>query len=332
MKILVTGANGFVGSNLVEKLLKEGHQVKCLVHKNITWLDRVPKEYSRNVEIVRGSVTRIETLHTAVKNVEAVFHTAGVLRAVRPETYYLVNQTGTKNLIEAVYRLNPKIKRFVYLSSQAAMGPASNCNPKDPASRCEPVSEYGWSKLAGEKEILKFNTKLPVTILRPSAIYGPRDKDIFPFFKFAARYRVFPVLTPSNACLVQVLLVNDLAEVCALIAARHQLQSEIYFVSENRHYTWPEIGRALAAAAGVDKIRMVRVPFFILEAAASISEAVMKIKNKPAAFNRDKLGEFCQKYWISDSSAVEKEFGFKFTSLETGARITYNWYKENGWL
>lgn len=332
MKILVTGANGFVGSALVETFLRDGHSVRCLVHRNVHWLDTLPSEYSKNAEIKRGSVTRIETLHAAVSGVDFIFHSAGILRAADKETYYHVNQTGTKNLIEAAWRLNSGLKRFVYISSQAAMGPSTTCEPPDTSAKCAPVSEYGKSKLAGELETLKFADRMPVTVLRPSAIYGPRDKDIFPFFRTVSKFGFFPVVAPSQKCLVQALFVGDLAGICSKIASGHNLKKNIYFVSENRHYTWGDVAEIISRAAGRGKVRLIRIPYFILKFAAGVSDMFMRITEKPASFNSDKLNEFCQTYWLGDAASTEKEFGFNFISLETGVRITYNWYKENGWI
>lgn len=321
MKILVTGANGFVGSTIVEKFVNDGHQVKCLVHKNLSWIKNL------KVELSPGSITQPETLIGAVKNIDLVFHLAGVLRASNKETYYAVNHIGTKNLIEAVYKFNPNINRFVYISSQAAMGPSEGNQPKGPECVCSPVSDYGRSKLFGEEEVLKFKDRLPVTILRPAAVYGPRDKDLLPFFKFVAK-GIFPILTGNSESYVQLLFVNDLAEICAIITKRKELNNRIYFLSEKKAYLWQEIGQTISKIAD-KKIRIIVLPLWLINSMAFISENFMKLKGASAALNRDKISEFCQKYWIGEPEATEKEFGFKFTKLGQGAKITYNWYKEN---
>ncbi|OGS19250.1 MAG: hypothetical protein A3J83_06200 [Elusimicrobia bacterium RIFOXYA2_FULL_40_6] len=326
MKILITGANGFVGTNLAQKFIIGGHSVRCLVHKNLSELKNLP------VEIRHGSITDSVTLVDAVKGVDFVFHCAGVLRAKDTKTFYDINQTGTKNLIETVHKYNPSIKRFIYISSQAAMGPCINLtNPKDPDSICEPVSDYGRSKMLGENEVLKFKDKLPVTILRPAAIYGPYDKDIFTFFQMASK-GFFPILTGRKKCFVQLLFINDLVEICSLILTNNGLKRNTYFLAEKQHYSWQEIGKIISAAIG-KKIFIFTLPGWLVKFAALLSEASMKvIKNEPSAFNMDKVKEFCQKYWLGDSSKTEQEFKFTFTSLENGAKITYNWYVENKWL
>ncbi|MFN3966478.1 MAG: NAD-dependent epimerase/dehydratase family protein [Endomicrobiia bacterium] len=319
MKILVTGANGFIGSHIVEKFLQKGEKVRCLVHKNLTWLKDKP------VELFYGSITHPETLPDAVKDIDFVFHCAAVLRVVKTQEYYEINHIGTKNLIETVYRYAPNIKRFVYISSQAAMGPSQETNKEE----C-PVSDYGRSKLLGEKEVLKFKGKIPVAVLRPAAVYGPRDVDLLPFFKMVQK-GIFPVLTGDENCVVQLLFVNDLVEICYIITQKNTLSKDIYFLAENKPYTWQEIGKIIAKISN-KKIKIFVLPVWFVKTMATISEFTMKLKNKPAKLNRDKVKEFCQNCWIADSSLSEKEFNFKFTELEIGARITYNWYKEKGWI
>lgn len=324
MKILVTGANGFIGSTIVERLISEGHSVRCLVHRNLTWLKGLA------VELVYGSVTRKETLKEAVKEVDFIFHMAGVLRVVKEETFYAVNQIGTKNLIEAVYENNPGIKRFVYVSSQAAMGPSQTCAPQSISAGCNPVSHYGKSKLKGEEEVLKFKDKLPVMILRPSAVYGPRDKDLFPFFKLASM-GIFPILTGNPECYVQLLLVDDFAEICSMIARGKDLKNNIYFLAGEKAYQWKEVGEIIGSVTG-KKASILVLPMWLIKTIAFLSEEIMALLGKTAALNRDKIREFCQRYWMGDVKSTEDDFGYKFTKLENGARITYNWYLKNKWL
>jgi len=319
MKILITGANGFVGSHIVENFIKKGHQVRCLIHKNLTWLKDKP------VELFYGSITQPETLVEAVKGTDFVFHSAAVLRVVRKEEYYKINHIGTKNIVEIVYKHNPNIKRFVYISSQAAMGPSTEKNQEE----C-PVSEYGRSKLLGEKEVLSFKDKLPVTILRPAAVYGPRDTDLLPFFKFAEK-GIFPILSGKRDSLIQMVFVQDIVDICDIITQKEKFQQDVYFLAENKPYTWQEIGKTIEKISQKN-IKTLVIPSWIVKTIAGASELFMRLKNKPAKLNRDKIKEFSQNCWVSDSSVTESDFNFKFTELEIGVKITYNWYKENGWL
>jgi len=319
MKILITGANGFIGSHIVEKFIQKGHQVRCLVHKNVTWLKNKP------VELFYGNITQPDTLVQAIEGVDFVFHCAAVLRVLKPEEYYKINHIGTKNLVEAVYKYNPDIRRFVYISSQAAMGPIKGENEKE----C-PVSDYGRSKLLGEKEVLSFKDKLAVTILRPAAVYGPRDTDLLPFFKFAEK-GIFPILSGKKNSFIQMVFVKDVVEICDMLTQKEKFQKDIYFLAENRAYTWQEIGKTIERISQKN-IKIFVVPAWTVKTIALASELFMRLKNKPSKLNRDKVKEFTQECWVSDPSNTEKDFGFKFTDLETGIKITYNWYKENTWL
>lgn len=326
-KILITGANGFVGGHLVEKFIKEGYKVKCLVHRNLDFINNISKI---NIEIYHGSITEPETLKDTVKDVDYIFHTSAVLRAIDTATYYNVNQIGTKNLIETAYRENKGLKKFVYISSQAASGPCENGVCKNADSENNPVSDYGKSKLMGEQEVLKFKDKMPVVILRPSAIYGPRDEDLFPFFRFGSA-GIFPIISGDGNCRMQLLFIKDLVEICHIITSKEDIKGNLYFISEEKQYTWYDICD-LIQKVSQKKVRKIVLPKSIVASAAYISEKLCKLRNKPAVFNRQKVTELRQKYWVFDISRTIKDFGYKFTNFEIGSKITYNWYKENNWL
>jgi len=164
-------------------------QIRCLLRKtsDVKWLKGLP------IEFVQGACNDKTSLGEAVKGVDWVFHLAGVTKAIKEETYFEVNGLGTENLILACLEHNPLLQKFVYISSQAAAGPSRNGNRKKESDPCEPVSIYGRSKRMGEEGVLAHAHELPVLILRPSAVYGPRDKDIFAFFKCLSR-RIKPCL------------------------------------------------------------------------------------------------------------------------------------------
>ncbi|OGS21479.1 MAG: hypothetical protein A2252_07115 [Elusimicrobia bacterium RIFOXYA2_FULL_39_19] len=324
-KILITGANGFVGTNLVKKLLTEGHIVRCLVHRNSDSLKNLP------IEIFNGSITSPDTLPEAVKNIDFVIHSAGILRAMEVKTFFDVNQAGTANLIETVYKHNPGIKRFIYISSQAAMGPSKDLNLKDPASACEPVSNYGKSKYMGELEVLKFKNKFPVTILRPAAIYGPHDKDMFAFFQMI-KTGIFPILSGDRDSRIQLCFINDLIEICRIILKKDQLKSSIYFLSETRDYTWQEVAEKIGIIMGKKPFCFILPSWLVHFIALTAENLSYFFKREASPFNTDKANEFCQKYWLGDPSSAEEELQYTFTSLESGAKITYNWYLNNKWL
>ena len=208
----MTGGTGFIGSHLVEALLQRGIQVRCLLRKtsDLKWLKGLP------IEVHWGDCNDKNSLREAVKGVDQVFHLAGVTKAVHEKTYFEVNAFGTENLIHACLENNPHIQKFIYLSSQAAAGPCRNGNKKRESDQCEPVSPYGQSKRMGEELALAHAHELPLLILRPSAVYGPRERDIYTFFKLLSK-RIKPCLSGQDQH-ISLCYVEDIVQAILLAA------------------------------------------------------------------------------------------------------------------
>lgn len=325
-KALVTGANGFVGSHLVEGLLSKGYHVICLVRKtsNLRWLSGL------NVEYVYADISEKESLKNVLKNVGFVFHVAGLTKAKTEEEYFKANYQGTKNLIEACIEDNPQIKRFVYISSQAAVGPGKDDQPLDETAPCNPVTDYGKSKLEGEKIVLEFSLKLPVTIIRPPAVYGPRDSDILSFFKVANKG--FKTLFGKGESYLSLCYIEDLVDGIILAAESPKAIGQIYFIADDQIYSWGEAFQIIAKVLNKKTITL-RIPKSFLYTIAFVSENIARLLGKPTVINVQKVREITQKYWLCDVSKAKRELGFspKYP-LEEGAKKTVKWYKEKGWL
>ena len=160
MLVLVTGGNGFIGSHLVEALVRKDYEVRCMVRKtsNLRWLKDVPVEY------VYGDVTNPDSLASAVRGVDYVYHIAGVLEAKRTETFYKVNVQGTEHLLQACVEHAPSMRRFVYASSQSAAGPCTKGTCVDESDHPNPMTHYGRSNLQAEEVVLSYNEKIPLPI------------------------------------------------------------------------------------------------------------------------------------------------------------------------
>jgi len=333
-KALVTGANGFVGSHLVEGLLSKGYHVICLVRKtsNLRWLSGL------NVEYVYADISEKESLSreagsfgkNVLNDVDFVFHVAGLTKAKSKEEYLKANYEGTKNLIEACVENNQQIKRFVYISSQAAVGPGKDDQPLDETAPCNPVTDYGKSKLEGEKIVLEFSSKLPVTIIRPPAVYGPRDSDILSFFK-VANYG-FKTFFGKGESYLSLCYIEDLIDGIILAAESPKATGQIYFIADDQIYSWREAFRIVAKVLNKKTITL-KIPKVFLYAIAFVSENVARLLGKPTVINMQKVREITQKYWLCDVSKAKKELGFSPQyKLEEGAKKTVRWYKEKGWL
>ena len=296
----------------------------CLVRhsSNCKWLD------SLKIEKRIGDITHPGTLCDAVKGVDAVIHSAGVLRAVDPEFYYHVNRDGTRNLAQALLEFNPKLKKLIYISSQAAMGPSESLTPKPINGNETPVSDYGKSKLAGEKELQILKGKIPYTILRPSSVYGPRDKDIFIFFQLV-NLGLRPRTLKKRY--FQLVYVKDIAE-AAIRAIEHSASDyKTYFLADGTPYSWEQAAEAIAKSAG-KKTMPLFVPDFVFKTAAFFAERIAGLQRKPAVLNMQKIEEFLQSYWLADPGPAEQDLKLSFTKFEIGAKITYSWYKAEKWL
>jgi len=320
MNALVTGATGFIGSHLCEELARRGHKVTCLIREksNLKWIENI------DLKIISGDCEKIESLYDAVDGVDYVFHLAGLTKACSEDKFFCANTRGTENLIKAVAEKNPKLKRFIYISSLAAVGPSKNGSPLKEETDPRPVSSYGKSKLEGEKAVLKYKQSIPVTVLRPSAVYGPRDRDLFIFFKILKK-GIFP---DWGKCYYSLLYVDDLIQGIILAAENKKAEGEIYFLSDSKFYTNEEIMNAISSALGIKAVRL-RVPKCIMPFFAYIGEKI----NRDGIINRDKMSELSHSHWICDTTKAREELGFMSkVRIKEGMKWTADWYRIHRWL
>jgi len=269
-------------------------------------------------------------LKEAVKGTNQVFHLAGITKAVKEKTYFEINALGTKNLIQACLDNNPRIQKFIYLSSQAAAGPCRDGNKKKESDLCEPVSPYGQSKRMGEELALAHAQDIPLLILRPSAVYGPRERDFYAFFKLVSK-RIKPCLSGEGQH-ISLCYVDDIVQ-AVLLATQSQVPSgEIFFLSDGQDYQLEEVGDIMAQAMGINAI-CIRVPGWVITGMASFLEYFSKLSGKPPLLNKGKVEEVVQKNWVCDITKAKTALGFQpKISLLEGAKLTFEWYKKENWL
>ncbi|MDI7260006.1 MAG: NAD-dependent epimerase/dehydratase family protein [Thermodesulfobacteriota bacterium] len=326
LKALVTGGTGFIGSHLVEALLLRGAEVRCLVRKisDLKWLKNLP------LELVKGDCSDKTSLREAVQSVDQVFHLAGITRALKEETYFEVNANGTENLIHACLENNPNLRKFIYLSSQAAAGPCLDGGKKKESDHCEPVSPYGRSKRRGEEFALEHAHEIPLVILRPSAVYGPRDRDVYVFFKILSK-KIKPGFSRQEQH-ISLCYVEDIVQATLLAADIRAPGGEIFFLSDGHVYRMDEIGNLFEKAMGIRAYR-IPIPELIIFGIASFSEFISRFSGKPALINKGKVEEMVQKNWVCDITKAKTLLGFEPRfSLAEGIKITYEWYRKENWL
>jgi len=318
-RALVTGATGFVGSHLVEELTRKDYEVTCLVRRSsdLKWLE--PLKVSTCV----GDCRDPRSLEEAVKGKDFVFHLAGLTKARRDSDLLEANARGTENVVGAVARHNPGLRRFVHVSSLAAVGPCVNGRPATEETEPRPVSVYGRSKLEAEAAVIGLGDRVPVTVVRPPAVYGPRDRDFLVFFRMVRR----GVVPYWGRCSYSLIYVDDLVRGIVEAAESPAAAGEVFFLSEGE-YTNDAIADVIAEAVGRKPIRL-RVP----RGAVSVLAGIGQRLGGPGIFNRDKARELAHDRWACDPSTAGVKLGFRAKiRLNEGLKWTANWYRIHPWL
>lgn len=323
--VLVTGASGFIGARLVGQLLDQGRAVRCLVRAEPA---RLPLRHP-GVELVKGDVTRPETLAPAVAGADCVIHAAGMSWGCRASDFYTHNADGTRNLLEACAATG-RIRRFVYVSSQAAAGPAGPARPAREADPPRPVSVYGLSKLAAERHVAAFQSRVSAVVVRPSAVYGPGDRAFLQFFRLAQRG--FLVDFGPGERHVSLCYVDDLAG--GLIAALDSQgpPGSVYFMADPEPYAWRAVEGMVGGLLGV-RARRIVVPTWVFKAGALIGQAFGAVTHQPATLNRLRAPDLLARDWCCDAARARRDLGYApRIDLTEGLHKVVRWYQENNWL
>ncbi|GAB5465488.1 MAG: NAD-dependent epimerase/dehydratase family protein [Candidatus Kapaibacteriales bacterium] len=331
--IAVTGANGFVGSHVIDKLIYRGDfNVIALVRPNsdTKWLN------TKNCEIRRTDFYSIDDIEKNISDTDIIIHVGGRVAAPSYDEFYKANVEVTLNIAEAAKNLqrknNSRLHRFLLVSSQTASGPSDSLgSPKRPDDECKPLSRYGVSKHKAEVELLdRFGDDLDFTIVRPPAVFGPRDTAILDVFK-AIHKGVAPLIGFSDKY-VTLVYVEDLANAVLDAALSEKTKAKTYFVGTERPYSWKDINKMLSTAKG-GKVINIPLPEFIVKLFGFVSETIGGSNGKTPVFDREKAVDFIQPYWICDVSSATKDFGYKNqNSLIENLTKTYKWYLDQGWL
>jgi len=304
MKILVTGSTGFIGSHLVEALIRGKKDVFCLIRpeSKTQWIE------GKKVTLVYGDYSDPLSLNRAVKGMDIVFHVGACIQASDWDTYFCSNTTCTTNLLQACVEANPGLNRFVFVSSISAGGPSEQNALKKETDPDTPVSMYGRSKLLAEESIQKYKNRIPVVIIRPPNVLGTRQKELTFLLQLMKR-RILPLIG-SRKNYTSIIFVQDLVRAMILTTQDERAVGEVYYVTDDQTYSWYEMLISLARGMGVYPF-VIKIPYPVLYCIVAIMESVSRIFGKTPQSDRASL-RMVRKYdWIYNSTKIQQNLGFK---------------------
>ncbi len=319
--VAITGASGFVGSHLASALMSVGVRARLLVRDPA----RLLPSLREGSDVVIGDVEDLASLGRLVDGCGAVVHLAGRLRAAREADFDTANRGGTESLVAALKQRAPQA-RLIHVSSLAATGPSSDAAGRRPEDPAAPISAYGRSKLNGETAARTHDGGW--TILRPPAIYGPRDIDVLQFFRLVAMGLV-PL--PAGERWVSVAHVSDVVRAILAATARER-SGEVLHIGEPAPYEMRRLIAALAETGGVPA-RVVSVPPVLVSAAGRVGDAMQWLGLRHVAMTSDKVRELLARHWSARTAASLLSLGIDgFVPFPDGARATWAWYRQHRWL
>jgi dihydroflavonol-4-reductase len=323
---VVTGANGFVGSHLVDLLLENNYIVRCITRKssNLKWLK------GKDIQIFDTGLVNKDGLREAFQGADFIYHVAGVVKSKKPEGYFHGNVETTRVLLETAVEFKDTIKKFLVVSSQTAAGPSHNGKIITEDDPCNPITTYGRSKLAEEELAKSFMNLLPITICRAPAVFGDRDTEILIFFKTFSKGLMTTIGFDKK--LISLIYVKDLVNGFMLAAESDKSSGQIYFISSEIYYTWEEIGDITAKVLGKNPVK-VKVPHSVVYTIAAVAQVLALFTSNPATLNIEKARDITRNAWICDTGKAIRELNYRQSiSIEEGIKRTCEWYKQHGWL
>lgn len=329
-KVLVTGASGFVGFHVINELLANDLEVYASVRasSNIAHLEGMPVKFI-NLSLAKAEVIRSELENY---NFDYIIHIAALTKAKTQREYDRVNAEFTRNLASAAAGLIG-LQKFVFISSLAALGPLNDLSDQaclTTTSGHFPVTAYGRSKVLAEKYLLEIKN-LPLVILRPTAVYGPREKDIFILFR--TLMKGFDPYIGRKPQKLSFIYVKDLAAIVVRsLNLPTQETGKIYNVSDGHAYSRYELADIVKRLLGKKAIRF-HLPVGAVRLLAYAMEIIYKFSTKTPTLNVEKMNELTAANWTCSIEDLKRDFQFTPRyNLEMGLKETLAWYRENKWL
>jgi nucleoside-diphosphate-sugar epimerase len=334
--VLVTGASGFIGRHLVQRMIERGYRVSCLVRPT----SRIDELRSAGVQLIAGDVTEPAAMERALEVSQAgiVLHLAGLLKALGTDAFMRVNTGGVESVAGACAdRAAPPV--LVVVSSLAAAGPCAVGRPRVEADSPTPVSAYGRSKLAGEQAAAKYAAGVPISLVRPPIVFGPGDRGVLEMFRPIARWGLH-VVPGRGACRFSLIHVADLVEGLLLVAEKGERLHPgrapgqgVYFVAAEDEPTYAELGAAMAVALGKKRATVVHLPRPLMRLLGLCGDALGRIRRRPGWVNSDKVAEALAGSWTCSSVKARTQLGWSpAAALAERLGETAQWYRQARWL
>lgn len=333
MKILITGASGFIGSFIVEEALKRGFETWAAMRKSSS------KEYLQDerIKFIELNLSSKEQLVEQLRGqaFDYVVHAAGVTKCLNKADFHRINTEGTKNLVTALLELQMPLKRFVFVSSLSVFGAIREQQPYEEIRETDtpqPNTEYGRSKLEAERflDSLSSQTPFPYVILRPTGVYGPREKDYFLMAQSIKQHSDFAVGYKRQD--ITFVYVSDVVQAVFLALEKGQ-SGRKYFLSDGEVYQSTTFSDLIHEELGRPWWIRITAPVWVLRIVTFFGEYYGRLTGKITALNNDKYNILRQRNWRCDIQPAIDELGYHpEVDLKEGVRRAIKWYKEQGWL
>lgn len=331
MKILITGASGFIGSFIVEEALRQGMETWAGVR--VSSSRRYLKD--ERIHFVTLDFSSKAKLMQQLQGMtfDYVVHAAGATKCLHPDDFFRINTDGTRNLVEALLELQMPLKRFVYMSSLSVFGAIREQQPYQEikeGDKPQPNTAYGRSKLAAECFLDSVCGRLPFVILRPTGVYGPRERDYYMMARSIKQHLDFAVGFQRQD--ITFIYVRDLVQAVFLALCQGK-DGRRYFLSDGQVYTSRDFSDLLHKEMGDPWWIRITAPIGLLWMITVAGGFTGKLTGKMTVLNKDKFNILRQRNWQCDIKPAVRELGFHpLYQLPRGVKLTVKWYQENGWL
>lgn len=331
MRILVTGATGFIGNHLVKALLSQDHRVRVVIRPkkarlyNPVWLT------DSDVEVISGDITDPDAIRKATRGIDVVFHLAALLgnRTNQEAKFSYVNVYGTEVVINMSHEAN--VRQLIYLSTTGVMGRLKNL-PGTLNDPYNPGDAYEKSKSQAEQLVLKSATqgKVNATIIRPTHVYGPGECNTLPLYRLMKRIKIMALPNGGKSCF-QPIYVSDLVDALISCVEEEKSKNKVYIVAGNETISFKEFLTLSAKVIGID-VKILGLPEKLLDAIGVTNERFSDMTRFPRIVTHSRI-EFFQRNHIYDAKLIRDDLGwFPKVNLEEGLKKAVNWYQQNGLL